>query len=187
MLKHTEIKKGKMIELNHDPYEVLEHSHKVKARGRSVMQTKLRNMRTGTTLKRNFHPSEEIEEADIDKMNAVFIYSRRGEYIFHEEGDSSKRFKLSKDQLGEKGDYLTQGATITALLFQEKIIGISLPAKVTLKIKEAPPGIRGNTAEGGTKTATLETNKEIEVPLFVEEGETIEINTETGKYVRRVN
>lgn len=186
MLKQTEIKKGKVIELDEDPYEVLEHSHKVKARGKSVMQTKLRNMRTGTVLKRNFHPSETVEEADMDEMNAVFIYSKQGKYVFHKEGDPSDRFELQEEQVGDKKEFLVQDVKVSILLFEEKMVGISLPPKIQLKVEEAPPGVKGNTAEGGTKRAVLESGKEVDVPLFVEMGDVVEINTQTGEYVRRI-
>ncbi len=187
MLKHTEIKKGRIIEMNNDPYEVLEHSHKVKGRGRSVMQTKIKNMRTGAITKKTFQSSDEVEEADIERMSAVFIYSRKGKYFFHKEGDPSYRFDIDEEQIGENKYYLKEDIVIDTLFFDEKIIGISLPIKVTLKVVEAPPGIRGNTSEGGTKPVTLETGKEVDVPLFIETGDILEINTETGRYSRRIN
>jgi len=187
MLKHNEIKKGKIIVLNNDPCEVTEHSHVVKGRGRSVMQTKLRNLRTGTTLQKTFHGREEAEEAEIEKMSATFVYTHRGKYVFHEKDNPAKRLTLKEEQVGEKKDYLIEESLVSLIFFKEEIIGISLPVKMEFQIKEAPPGVRGNTAEGGTKTAVMETGKEIEVPLFVEAGEKIEVNTETGKYARRVD
>ncbi len=186
MLKHTEIKKGKIIVLEDDPYEVIKHSHTVKGRGKSVVQTQLKNMRTGGVFKKTFHPSEEAEEAELEKMSVIFAYSHRGKYVFHKENDSSSRFNLNEEQIGEKKDYLKEGSLLSVIYFNEKIIGISLPIKMIFKVKETPPGVKGNTAEGGTKSATLETGKKINVPLFIGEGDVVEINTETGEYTKRV-
>ncbi len=186
MLKHNEIRKGKFIVLENDPCEVIKYSHAAKGRGKSVVQTQLKNLRTGNVLQKTFHPNETAQEAELDKINAVFVYSNKGKFIFHEEDDSSARFNLTKEQLGDKVDYLKEKALITAVTFDEKIINISLPVKMIFTVKEAPPGVRGNRAEGGTKSVVLETGKMIDVPLFINEGDLVEINTETGEYVRRV-
>ncbi len=186
MLKHNEIKKGKIIILREDPYEVVNYSHVVKGRGKSVVQTRLKNMRTGNVLQKTFHPGESAEEAELEKLNAIFIYSHRDKYVFHKENAPSSRFELTREQLEEKVDYLKEKIPITAVLLNEKIIGISLPVKMNFKVKEAPPGVRGNRAEGGTKSVVIETGKTVDVPLFINEGDIIEINTETGEYIRRV-
>ncbi len=186
MLKHNEIRKGKIIVLGEDPYEVTKYSHVVKGRGKSVVQTQLKNMRSGNVLQKTFHPGETAEEAELEKMNAVFVYSNKDKYVFHEEGYPSKRFELTEDQVDDKKGYLKEKTAVTTLLFKEKIIGIFLPIKMNFKVAEAPPGVKGNRAEGGTKVITLETGKNIDAPLFIEEGDVVEINTETGEYVRRV-
>lgn len=187
MLKHNEIRKGKIILLGDDPYEVTKYSHVVKGRGKSVVQTQLKNLRTGNVLQKTFHPGETAEEAELEKENAIFVYAHREKYIFHKENDPGSRFELTKEQLDEKADYLKEKTTITIMLLNEKIIGISLPVKMSFKVKEAPPGVKGNRAEGGTKTVILETGKKLDVPLFVNESDVVEVNTETGEYVRRVN
>ncbi len=187
MLKHNEIRKGKIILLGDDPYEVTKYSHVVKGRGKSVVQTQLKNLRTGNVLQKTFHPGETAEEAELERENAIFVYAHKDKYIFHKEEDPSSRFELTKEQLDEKADYLKEKTIITTILSNEKIIGISLPVKMSFKVEEAPPGVRGNRAEGGTKLVTLETGKKIDVPLFVNENDVVEVNTETGEYVRRVN
>jgi elongation factor P len=186
MLKHNEIRKGRIIVLGEDPYEVTKYSHVVKGRGKSVVQTQLKNMRTGGVLQKTFHPGESAEEADLEKIGAVFVYRNKNKFIFHEEGNPSKRFELSKDQLDEKADYLKEKTVVTTLLFKEKIIGIFVPIKMNFKVIAAPPGVKGNRAEGGTKVVTIETGKNIDVPLFIEEGDLIEVNTETGEYAKRI-
>ncbi len=186
MLKHNEIKKGKVIILREDPYEITKHSHVVKGRGKSVVQAELKNIRTGAVLQKTFHPGEEVEEADLEKRSAVFVYSHKGEYVFHEENNPSSRFKLDEGVLGERVNYLKEKAPVTTLLFGEKIINVLLPIKISLQVEEAPPGVKGNRSEGGTKVVTLETGKKIDAPLFIKEKDTVEVNTDTGEYVRRV-
>lgn len=186
MLKHNEIRKGKIILFGEDPYEVIKHSHVVKGRGKSVVQTRMKNLRTGNILQKTFHPGESAKEAELEKLGAVFVYSHRGKYVFHKENDPSSRFELTEEQIGEKVDYLKEKTTITAILLNEKIIDISLPIKMNFRVKEAPPGVKGNRAEGGTKTVMTETGKKINAPLFVNEGDVIEVNTETGEYLRRI-
>jgi len=185
-MKHTEVRKGTIININGEPYEVLEHSHSVKARGSSVMQTRIRNLKTGNVIQRSFHPKDDIEEADIDKEEAIFIYARRGSCIFAKKEDRGKRFTLSEECVGDKLDYLKENTPVTIILFNEEPISVSIPVKVELKVTEAPPGVKGDRSQGGTKTVTLETGKKMEVPLFVEREEIIEVNTETGEYVRRM-
>ncbi len=187
MLKHNEIRKGKIILLGDDPYEVTKYSHVVKGRGKSIVQTQLKNLRTGNVLQKTFHPGETAEEADLEKENAVFVYTHHKKYVFHKEKDPSARFELAKEQLNEKADYLKEKTVITTIFLNERIIGISLPVKMSFSVKEAPPGVKGNRAEGGTKIVTLETGKKLDVPLFVNEKDVVEVNTETGEYVRRVN
>jgi len=186
MLKHNEIRKGKVILYKNEPYEVLKHSHNVRGRGSSVVQTQIKSLKTGTTLQKTFHGGEEVEEADLEKLNVVFSYEKRGEYIFFEEGNPKNRFCLTKEQLEEKSDYLKEGTVVTAVFFNEEIVNISLPVKMNMKVAEAPPGVKGDRSEGGTKIITLETGKTLNAPLFIEEGDVLEVNTETGEYVRRV-
>ncbi len=186
-LSHTEIRKGTIIVLKNDPYEVIDHSHSYKGRGSSVMQTRLRNLKDKTVMQKTFHAREEVEEADIERKNAVFIYAHKGTSVFSEEKDSKKRFEIPENMISEKIAYLKENTPVTVILFNGNIISISLPVKINLTVKESPPGIRGDRAQGGTKTVILETGLSIETPLFIKEGDIIEVNTDTGEYVRRIN
>ncbi len=186
MLKHTEIKKGKIIIVKNHPHEVLEHKHSVKGRGKSVVQVQLKNLKTKSVFQMSFRGGDEVEEADLEKMEAVFVYSHRGKNVFHKKSDPSYRFALEEEVIGDRKDYLAEGTPVTATLFEEEIIGISLPVKIVLKVKEAPPGIKGNSAEGGTKNVVLQTGKVLETPLFIGQDDLVEVNTETGEYVRRI-
>jgi len=157
-----------------------------KAQRRPVLQAKVRSLITGNVFEKTFHQGETFEEAELDKFDAKFLYSHRGKFFFCEEKDPSKRFELSEEQIGPQAKFLKQNQVVQTVKFEGEIINVSLPIKVQLKVAEAPPGVKGDRAQGGTKSALLETGAQIQVPLFVEQGDTIEINTETGEYVKRI-
>lgn len=186
MLTHTDLKKGARIILDGQPFEVLESNQLKKAQRRPIVQTKIKNLITGNVFDRNFQQGEVFEEAELIKLKAKFLYSHRERYFFCEEENPSKRFDLSLEQIGEQIKFLKANDSIEALIFEDKIISILLPIKVQLKVVEAPPGVQGDRSQGGTKTVILETGAKADVPLFVEEGDVVEINTETGEYVRRI-
>ena len=186
MFSYSDLKKGVKIIIDKDPYEIIESSPMFQARGHSVLQTRVRNLRTGNVFSKTFHPSDYFEEPDVAKIEAKFLYSHRGKYVFSEKENPSKRFDLMEEQIRGKKSFLNQGQMVEALVFKGEIINISLPIKINLKVKEAPPSVKGERAQSGTKTVTLETGAKINVPLFVKTGDIIEINTETGEYVRRI-
>lgn len=186
MLDHTDLKKGEKIILEEEPYEVLEANPLKKAQRRVIIQTKVRNLTTGNVLSRNFHQGDTFEEAELIKFKAKFIYFNRGRYYFYKKEDPSKRFDLSEEQIGPQARFLKQEQVVEAIVFEGKIINVALPIKIQLKVAEAPPGVRGDRAQGGTKIVTLETGAKILTPLFIENGDIIEVNTESCKYVRRL-
>jgi elongation factor P len=186
MLNHNELKKGIIFILNNQPHEVLSHSLMFKGRGSSVMQTKLKNLITGNTIAKTFHQGDIFEEADLQKIKLVFIYANKNKYVFHEQNNKSKRVEISKEQIGDSAEFLKTNEIVDGLIFNEKIINILLPIKTTLKVIEAPPNIKGNRAEAGMKQVVLETGAKINAPLFIKQGDIIEINTSTGEYVRRI-
>lgn len=186
MISYSELKKGIRIILDKQPYEILEANPRKKAQRRPIIQSKLKNLVTGSTINRNFHQGESFEEADLSEFSVKFLYSNRDRYFFCEEKNPGKRFDLGLEQLGLRAKYLKSNQIVKAMVFNEKVINISLPIKVQLKVVEAPPGIRGDRAQGGTKTVVLETGAKIAVPLFIKSGDTIEINTESDEYAKRV-
>lgn len=186
MLNHTDLKKGVIFVLENQPYEVLDSSFVFKGRGSSVVQTKIKNLITGNLFSRTFHPGERFEEAEIEKRNVKFIYAHRDKFVFSEENNPANRFELPKEVIGNSADLLKPNEIVEGMVFEGKIVNISLPIKVQLEVKEAPPGIKGDRAQGGTKTVTLETGVQINVPLFIEQGDIIEVNTESRQYVRRI-
>jgi len=186
MINFREISRGTRIIIDGKPYEVLQASHLKKAQRRPVLQTRLRNMISGEIMNYTMHQGDSFEEPEIKKLSAVFLYAHRHKYVFCQADDRAKRFELTKEQLGQKANFLKPDLKVEALIFEEKIVDVSIPIKIWLKVKEAPPGIKGDTAQGGVKQITLETGYQLNVPLFVEEGDIIEVNTQTGEYVKRI-
>lgn len=186
VLDYNEITIKKIIELEGEPYEVLSSHVFRKQMRKAVNQTKLRNLISGRVVERTFHQSERADEAEIDSRKVKYLYNNRGEWWFCEENDPSKRFQVEESVVGPQGNYLRPNTLVEILTFGETIVGFKMPIKMELTVKSAPPAVRGDTAQGGVKQITLETGVVINVPLFVNEGDVIRVNTETGTYVERV-
>ena len=186
MLTHTDLKKGVQFIYDDQPWEVLEAQLLKMAQRRPVIQSKIKNLLDGRVQEKNFQQGDMFKEADLEKKDIKFIYQSKGQYMFCEINDPSKRFSFTEDQIGEKAKFLKPNEIVTGIVFDDKIINFKLPIKVQLKIKESAPGVKGDRAQGGTKEAILESGAVIQVPLFIEEGDVIEINTDTETYVKRV-
>jgi elongation factor P len=186
MLSHTDLKKGTQFILDGQPWEVLSAEAMKMAQRRPVIQSKIKNLIDGKVQERNFQQGDMFDEADLQKKDIKFLYQNKGEYWFCEIKDPSKRFSFTEEQIGTQAKYLRANEIVTGIVFDEKIINFKLPIKVELKVKESAPGVKGDRAQGGTKEAVLESGAVIQVPLFVEQGDVIEVNTETEEYVRRV-
>lgn len=186
MLSITDLKIGASFIMDGEPYEVLEYKHSHMGRGGSVAQVKIKNLINGSVQTRSFKQADQFAEAEIERMKAIFLYGHRGQFFFCEENNSKNRFQLNEEILGNKIQYLKQNTKLEVKLFQSKPVGLILPIKVDLKVIEAPPSIKGDTASGGTKTVVLETGAKANVPLFIEQGDVVRINTSTGEYTERV-
>jgi elongation factor P len=186
MLSYTDLKKGALFVYEGQPYEVLESGFLRMQQRKAVMQTKIRNLITGKIVDRNWQASDYFEEAEVEKKEANFIYANRGEYWFTEPNNPKNRFSLPAETIGEAVKFLKSNTKINTVVFKDKIITVSLPVKMEFKVTEAPPAVKGNTAQGGNKAVTIETGAVISTPLFINEGDIIRINTETGEYVERV-
>ncbi len=185
MLAYNEVLPKKLVIIDGDPYEVVSAWVFRKQQRKPVNQAKLRNLKTGSMAEHTFHVADKIEEADIEARPAKFIFHKNGEWTFHEVADKSKRFVLTDDHIGENAKYMKSDMEVDVRWFEEKPIQVNIPIKVDLKVVEAPPNNRGNTAQGGNKPVKLETGAMITVPMFIEAGDVIRINTETGEYVER--
>ena len=186
MLTHTDLKKGTQFIYEGQPWEVVDALLVKMAQRRPVVQTKMKNLIDGRFQEKNFQQGDVFDEADLQKVNIKFLYANKGQYFFCEENDPSKRFSFTQDQIGSKGKFFKPNSFFVGIIFNEKIITVVAPIKVQLKVKEAPPGTKGDRAQGGTKAVVLESGAEVQVPLFIEEGDVIEINTELEEYVKRV-
>lgn len=186
MLEYNEITAKKYIIYENEPYEVLSSHVFRKQQRKPVNATKLRNLISGNVKEISFHVSEKVEEADLHTQQVKYLYNNRGEWWFSEVNDPSKRFQIPENVLGAQAKFLKPNAIIDALTFNDEIIGVKLPIKVDLKVVEAPPGIKGDSARGGNKVVVLETGANVNAPLFINEGDTIRINTDTGEYTERV-
>lgn len=187
MLEYNEILPKRVILLDGAPYEVLDAHVFRKQQRKPVNQTKLRHLITGKVTEQAFHVSEKVEEADLSTKSVKYLYNNRGEWWFCAENNPGERFQLSEETVGPAGAFLKPNTLVEALIFNEEIIAIRVPIKVELLVKEAPPAVRGNTAQGGSKQVVLETGAAIQAPLFINEGDVVRINTQTGEYVERVD
>lgn len=187
ILSYNEITQKKIIEYNNEPFEVLS-SHVFRMQQRKpVNQTKLRHLVSGKVLEISFHQSETVPEADIGHMKANYLYTNRGESWFAEERNAKNRFSFPENSVADKIKWLTANAPVEVMLYKEKPASIDIPIKIDLKVVEAPPAIKGDTATGGNKLVKLESGASVNTPLFINEGDLLRINSETGEYVERVN
>lgn len=191
MLEYNEITERKYIVFDGEPYEVLSSHVFRKQQRKPVNATKMRNVLTGRIVEHSFHVSDKAVEADISRKEVKYLFTTKGEYWFCEPENPAKRFLLSVELIGDAHKFLKTNITVDALLYDNgsedgKIIGLKLPIKMELKVVEAHPAVKGNTAQGGTKSVVLETGAEIQVPMFINEGDTVRVNTETGQYTDRV-
>jgi len=186
VLNYNDLRPGVFFILDGQPYEVLEFSFLRMQQRKPVAQTKIKNLISGKIISRNFQPNETFEAAAINYKDVKFLYAHRGKFFFSETSNPSQRFELGEDQIGELKRFLKQNSEVEMIEFEGKIINIALPIKMEFKVIEAPPGIKGDTAQGGVKAVKIETGAMINAPLFIEEGDVIRINTQTGDYTERV-
>ncbi|MFH1661598.1 MAG: elongation factor P [Candidatus Falkowbacteria bacterium] len=184
MLSINEIKLGKIIQVNNEPYIIIRTDHHKMGRGGAVLKTKLRNLINGNILDKTFQGNDKAEEASTEKKKANFMYKDDNEANFMD-NETYDQFSLPVEQLGEKQKFLKDGSDVDILYFNNKPVAVDLPVKVDLKVVSAPPGVKGNSAGNVNKTVILETGAEISAPMFINEGDTIRVNTDTGEYVER--
>lgn len=182
----NELKQKTFFIYEGQPYVVLETHHLKMQQRRPTVQVKMRNLINGKVQERNFAQSDVFEEADIERKKVKFLYNHREQYWFAAANEPSKRFQLTEELIGEATKFLKANTILDAIEYNGEIINIELPIKMELKVMEAPPAIKGDTAQGGVKQIKLETGATLNVPLFINQDDIIRINTETGEYVERV-
>jgi elongation factor P len=181
----ADLKNGMTLELDNGLFNVVEFQHVKPGKGGAFVRTKLRNVRSGAVLDRTFNAGVRLEQAILDKRDMSFLYKDGDDYVFMDTV-SYDQIHVAPAALGDAANYLIEGAVANLALFGGEIVAVELPAAVELTIAQTEPGIQGDRVSGARKPATLETGKVIQVPLFVNQGERVKVDTRTGEYITRV-
>ncbi len=187
ILSYNEITPKKVIIFNDEPHLVISYHVFRKQQRKPVNITKLKNVKTGRVIENTFHVNETAEEADMETRGVTFIYRKGNEYWFHTTGKPAERFALTSDFVGDQGKFMKDRSEIDAVVYEDEVIGLKFPIKVELKVTEAMEAVKGNTSGGAQKEVTVETGAKVMVPMFINEGDIISINTEEGLYSERVD
>ena len=185
MLDTSDLRKGLKLEIDGDPHVIVQFDFVKPGKGQALYKCKLKNMITGAQFDRTYRSGEKFNEANLEEVEMEYLYFDGDQYCFMNTSTYEQDF-LSAEQVGDAKDLLKENTVCSVLLFDQKAIGITLPIFVDLRIVKADPWVKGDTASGDSKPATLETGYVIQVPPFVEEGEKVRIDTRTGHYVERV-
>ncbi|WP_027363468.1 elongation factor P [Desulfotruncus alcoholivorax] len=185
MISTNEFRTGLTIELEGDVYQVVDFQHVKPGKGAAFVRSKLKNLRTGAVVDKTFNAGEKIPRARVERREVQYLYNDGSDYNFMDM-ETYDQFAMSKDQLEDAIKFLKENMVITILTFQGRSIGVELPNYVELEVVETAPGIKGDTASGGSKPATLETGYVVQVPFFINTGDVLQIDTRTGHYIKRV-
>lgn len=185
MISVNDLRTGITIEVDGEPYSVIEFMHVKPGKGAAFVRTKLRNLRSGNISDRTFRGGERVSRARVENREMQYLYNSGDEFYFMDTG-SYEQITLERNQLGDAPDYMKENDTIIIQFYEGDPVGVDLPASVELEITYTEPGFKGDTATGGTKPATLETGKVIQVPLFIEPGTRVKVDTRSGEYISRV-
>jgi elongation factor P len=182
-----DLRKGTKILHKGDPYSVVEYQHVKPGKGGAYMRTKMKNLITGNVQEETFRAEEKLETPSLEYKEMLYVYEQDGLYQFLDQ-ENYEQIAFSKDQVEEVLDYLKEQTVYNVLYFNDKAIAVNPPLFMALKVVETPPGVKGDTAQGGgTKPATLETGLVLQVPLFVNEGNILKVDTREGKYIERID
>ena len=184
MILAGDLRPGIKVEVDGVPFVVTDFQWVKPGKGGAFMRTKLRNLRTGSISERTFRTEEKLVTADLEEKRVQFLYQSGDEFHFMDT-ETYEQFFLSEDQLGEARKYLTEEMVVTIVSHRETPLAVEVPTFVELLIRDTEPGVRGDTASGGSKPATLETGAVIQVPLFINVGERVRVDTRTGAYIER--
>jgi elongation factor P len=185
MIPVTQLRKGVTFTRDGEIYRVLEYDHYKPGRGGAIIRTKLRNLRTGSITNQNFNSGDRVEDVRLDHRTVQFLYSDDEFYHFMDT-ETYEQPALSREALKDVIPYIKEGTTIEIMSWEGEPLDIEIPITVELLVTEAPPGYAGDTATGATKEVTLETGLKLQVPLFVQEGDVVRIDTRTGEYLTRI-
>jgi elongation factor P len=182
----SEFRKGLKIEVEGDPYEIVEFQHVKPGKGGAFVRTRIRSLLTGNTLDRTFRAGDKVGRPDIDDREMQYLYAQGDDYYFMDSRSYEQTF-ITTEVLGDARNFLKENINVSVLFYKGKALGVSLPNTVDLKVTTCDPGVRGDTVSGATKPATMETGYTVNVPLFINEGDVLRIDTRDGSYLTRVN
>ncbi len=185
MISATELRKGVTFELDGDLHRVLEYQHSYIGRGSANVRVKLRNLRTGRVIERTFGTSDKFQDVRLELRQVQYLY-RDGDLFYFMDTETYEQPALTEETLQDKVDYLKEGMVLSLSMNEGQPVEIDLPVTVDLEVTQTDPGVKGDTATGATKRATLETGLGIQVPLFIEEGDVVRVDTRNGEYLTRV-
>lgn len=185
MIDVNELRKGVTFELDNNLYKVLEYDHHKPGRGKATIRVKARNLRTGTILEKTFSSGDRVQDIRLDYHNVQYLYTD-GEFFHFMDQETFEQPAIRLEIIGEAADYLTEGLEAKLTFFGNEPLDIELPVTVDLEVTQADMAVRGDTATGVTKKVTTQTGLEVQVPAFVETGDTIRVDTRSGTYVTRV-
>lgn len=184
MISVNDFKTGLTVEVDGDIFTVLDFQHVKPGKGAAFVRSKLKNLRNGNTVEKTFRAGETIGRAQIDNQGVSYLYASGDEHVFMD-NETYDQFTLMSDQLKWELNFLKENMNVNIISYKGEILGINLPNTVELKVIETEPGIKGNTATGATKNAKVETGLNVQVPLFINEGDVLVIDTREGKYNSR--
>ena len=185
MYSPADFRNGLKIELNGEPFVIVEFLHVKPGKGGAFVRTKFKSLRTGSVLEKTFRSGEKIDKPDLDERDMQYLYATEGQYCFMD-SENYEQIYLADDQLGENKNYLQENVQVKILFHNGAPIGVELPNFVVLRVVKTDPGVKGDTASGGSKPATLETGMVVKVPLYLNENERVRIDTRTGEFMDRV-
>ena len=185
MISTSDFKTGLTVEIDNNVYQIIDIQHVKPGKGAAFVRTKMRNMQNGAVIERTFNPNEKLNPARVERQEVQYLYSD-GENYNVMNVETYDQFAVSKEELGDAIKWLKENMNLTILSFKGTIIGVDLPNVVELEVTETAPGIKGDTASGGGKPATLETGAVVNVPFFINVGDKLQIDTRTGNYMKRV-
>jgi len=180
----TDAKTGVSIETDGGLFQVIDYKHNKTAQQANI-KIKMKNMITGAIVEKSFRPAEKIEKAHIEYRNMQYLYRQKNDYTFMNQ-ENFEQVTLTKDRIGEAAGFIKEDSVVTLMYYKDQIIGVNIPNSVELKVAETEPGYKGDTVSGAMKLATLETGITLQVPLFINQGDSVKVDTRSGKYIERV-
>ena len=184
MISTNEFKTNVTVTIDGDPWQVVEFQHVKPGKGAAFVRAKMRNMSTGAVVERTFNAGERLPKARIERRTMQYLYESDGMYVFMD-NETYEQTELSKETLGTALNFLQENMDVKIMTYENRVLGVDLPNTVNLTVVETEPGIKGDTATGGSKNATMNTGYVVKVPLFINEGDVLAIDTRTGDYISR--